>query len=336
MARLADILKGSGPGPVSPGEASEASRRLADLVRQDAEPAAQAPVPRDSSEDAAGAVPRAPSIPPGGGTEAPLLKELEAATQVLQQAVAGVEELLQAVARDAPVSIARAEDAAELLVQSLQRADTLLLPFFTVGAASTSPARKAVNVSILSVKMGMELGYVLGELQRLGVAALLYDAGMANQLSPEPGPQRWVAEVAERRSRKPADPRRPGDRLDEYAAIVRLADTYESLVHSRPFRHPIGPLEALGEILRRERTNFPDAILKALIRALSAFPVGSLVRLNTGEIGRVVARNRDFPLRPVVEVLVRGERWLETPVVIDLSQNPLQHIQDSVAEEALP
>lgn len=333
MARLADILKGSGPGPVAPGAAGAASRRLADVVRQAAEPAAQAPVPRDSSEDGAGSVRRAPSIPPGGGTEAPLLRELEAATQVLQQAVAGVEELLQAVARDAPVSIARAEDAAELLVQSLQRGDTLLLPFFTVGAASTSPARKAVNVCILSVKMGMELGYVLAELQRLGVAALLYDAGMANQLSPEPGPRRWVAE---RRSRKPADLRRPGDRLDEYAAIIRLADTYESLVHSRPFRHPIGPLEALGEILRRERTSFPDAILKALIRALSAFPVGSLVRLNTGEIGRVVARNRDFPLRPVVEVLVRGERWLETPVVIDLSQNPLQHIQDSVAEEALP
>jgi HD-GYP domain-containing protein (c-di-GMP phosphodiesterase class II) len=254
---------------------------------------------------------------------------------VLQQAVGGVEELLQAVARNAPFSMARAEHAAELLLQSLERGDTLLLPFFTVGGASTSPARKAVNVCILSVKMGMELGYVPEELQRLGVAALLCDAAMA-QLSRKPGPQQWLAEVAERRHRKAADPRRLADRLDEYAAIIRLADTYETLVHSRPFRHPIGPLEALGEILQQERTSFPDGILKALIRALSAFPVGSLVRLNTGEIGRVVARNANFPLRPVVEVLVRGERWLETPLTVDMSQNPLQHIQDSVAEEALP
>ncbi len=84
------------------------------------------------------------------------------------------------------------------------------------------------------------------------------------------------------------------------------------------------------------RTAFPDRILKALIQALTPYPMGSMVRLNTGEIGRVVRKNKDYPLRPVVEVLDRGGKRLEEPVAIDLGQSPLVNIQESLAEEPLP
>lgn len=56
---------------------------------------------------------------------------------------------------------------------------------------------------------------------------------------------------------------------------------------------------------------------------------------NTGEISRVVKKNNGLPLRPVVEVLVRRGKWLEEPVVIDLRESLLHHIEDLVAEEAL-
>ncbi|MBI4561926.1 MAG: hypothetical protein HY724_07750 [Candidatus Rokubacteria bacterium] len=156
-------------------------------------------------------------------------------------------------------------------------------------------------------------------------------ATLLRQLGPD---YAWLAETVARRYGMAEGPRHPEDKTEEHAAIIRLADVYESLVHHRPFRQPIGPLEALGEILRRERAAFPDRILKALIEALSTFPVGSLVRLNTGEIGRVVKQNKDIPLRPVVEVFVRRGKRLEQPAVIDLRHSPLRHIEDSVAEEA--
>ncbi len=63
--------------------------------------------------------------------------------------------------------------------------------------------------------------------------------------------------------------------------------------------------------------------------------MGSLVRLNTGEIAQVVAKDKDRPLRPVVEVLVRGGKRLEESMVTDLSQSPLLNIQDSLTEETL-
>jgi hypothetical protein len=63
--------------------------------------------------------------------------------------------------------------------------------------------------------------------------------------------------------------------------------------------------------------------------------VGCLVRLNSGEIGRVIEKNKDFPFRPVVEVLMRQGKKLSEPLLINLSQNPLLHIQESLVAEVL-
>jgi len=291
------------------------------------------------------------------------------ADQVFQQAVNSVEAILQAVRAQASFSLAPAAEAAEGLIRELKAGDALLVPFFSGGGPLPDLAREAVHVAIISLKIGLELGYAPEELRRLGLVALLHNVGMVRipegllmwkgPLNPEErvvlerhpeegvrlfrglGPHAaWLAEavlqVYERMDGSGYPKGLTGQEICEEAYIVGLADVYESLVHPRPFRGCLGPLEALKEILQRERTAFPDRILKALIRALSAFPVGSLVRLNTGEIGRVVRKNKDFPLRPVVEVFVRGGKQLEEPVVIDLSQSPLLHIQDSVVKEALP
>ena len=371
MARLADIVRGNGGGSVSSPEGEAAPRRLADLVRHDAEPAppvqdrAPRPGPSNGSQLTPYEAPSMRTVIPKEGMESPGLEDLEAANQALQGAVAIVEGILEAARADTPVSISSAGAAVEMLLQSLEASDGLLVPFFSAGGHVPSPAREAVNVCILSAKIGWQLKYAQEELRELGLAALLCDMGMArvpSEILGKRGPltpqerallethQRagaellrelvpehpWLAEVVERRHRKTEGPPNPEDRLEQYAAIIRLADTYESFVHHRPFRQRVAPLEALREILRRERSTFPDRILKALIQTLSSFPVGSLVLLSTGDIGRVVAKNKNFPLRPVVEVIVRRGKWLEEPTVIDLSQSPLHHIEDSFAEEALP
>ncbi|MBI4611303.1 MAG: hypothetical protein HY726_20120 [Candidatus Rokubacteria bacterium] len=365
MARLSDIVRRGGQQPGGPPrEVSTGSRRLSDLLRRRLEPASpppdRGPPPAPCADS--GPVPDQPSSLPKPDRGSPRLEDFEAASRVLQAAVETVEDLLETARNAADFPIAGAGKTVESLLQNLETGDALLVPFFAAGGLSRSPAREAVNVCILSLKMGLELGYAPEELYKLGLAALLADIGTAwtprevvgmreplaaaeralvethrrdgakrlRQLGPQ---YAWLAEVVEKLYQKAERPRHSEDRMDEYAAIIRLAGLYASLVHRRPFR---GPLEGLGEILQRERATLPDRILKALIRSLSMFPVGSLVRLNTGEIARVVRTNKDVPLRPVVALVVRRGSWLEEPVVVDLRQSPLHQIEDSVAEEALP
>jgi HD-GYP domain-containing protein (c-di-GMP phosphodiesterase class II) len=280
---------------------------------------------------------------------------------IFQKAVDRIRHTL-VVRAEAPLSIQQAAEAVVSLVDSLESSDALLASFFGPTEVGANPARRAVNVCILALKMGLELGYGRDELCGLGLAALLCDVGTslapaemldhggplsardravlrehqlegARQLLKLVPEYRGLAEVIRKRYENADGPHQPGDRIEEYAAIVHLAEVYESLVHPRPPRKRLGPLDALKEILQRHRALFPDRILKALIRAMSTFPVGSLVRLNTGDAGRVIRRNKDYPLRPVVEIFVRRGRRLETPVTLDLAQSPLVHIKDSVADE---
>jgi hypothetical protein len=371
--RLSDIVKGGerpgrtpAPGagerpdtqvprerPWSPPTVREAPREAAG-----AEGASVTPPP-DRETPVARPAPGLPDrgAPPGG-------PRADATQVVFQTAVERIRQSL-AVRAQAPVSIAQAGDAVDLLLQSLETSDALLSSFFGAGDGAANPARRAVNVCILALKMGLELGYAAEELRALGLAALLCDVGtglvppeMLNHADPltakdrsalrehqiegaaqlqKLAPEfRWLGEVIRRRYENPDGPHHPENRFEEYAAIIHLAEVYKSLVHPRAPRKRAAPLEALKEILQRHRATFPDRILKALIRAMSTFPVGSLVRLNTGDVGRVVERNKDFPLRPVVEIIVRRGQRLGVPVSIDLAQSPLVHIKESVLEEALP
>ncbi len=402
-SRRKDIDKGDDGRTTPSGKDKEASPRLSDLVRKSADPSQKAvatPLPRPpkpsdaarkrkhgaatptvqssvDSEDGrlerAALAPQEASIERAiiernGLSDRPHLKHLDSPDQVFQRAVDTMRGILQAVKTQVPFSMYSVEEANDLLLQNLQEGDALLVHVFTVGGPPVDPALEAVNVCVLAMKFGLELGYTGEELRQLSLAALLHDIGMArlpeglvekngplNPVEraslgrhPEEGAQiirrlgpdyTWLAEViiqAHERVDGSGYPKAlKGTDVHEYAQIVGLADVYESLVHHRPFRRRLSPLEALKEILSRERTTFPDRALKALIQALSPYPVGSLVRLNTGEIGRVVANDKDRPLRPVVEVLIRGGKRLGEPVLTDLSQSHLLNIQDSLAEETL-
>src|SRR3970282_1550722 len=70
------------------------------------------------------------------------------------------------------------ETMLEALLESLQTSDVLLLPFFSPGGGSANPAPKAVNVCALSLKIGTQLNYAPDQLRKLGLAALLYEAGI--------------------------------------------------------------------------------------------------------------------------------------------------------------
>ena len=269
-------------------------------------------ISHDASEESAALGPE-----PGSG-EVPF-GDLRASKKVFHQAVAIAEEIRQSVRARTSLSGTNIETALAALLEGLQTSDALLLPFFSPGGGSANPAQKAVSVCILSLKIGMELNYAPDALRKLGLAALRHEAGVGRTQKDGSGHTSGIRDKE----------------IQEHAHVVELASLFESLVGRRPVQSGFWPSEAIKQILQRERGTFPDRILKALIRIMATFPVGCLVRLNTGETCRVVAKNDRFLLRPMVVVLVRRGKRLPEPTPIDLSQNPFLHIQGFVTEEML-
>ena len=81
---------------------------------------------------------------------------------------------------------------------------------------------------------------------------------------------------------------------------------------------------------------FEPSVIRAFMTELSLFPVQSYVRLNTGEIARVIEINRTNPLRPIVEVLFEPDGSKSTPRRIDLTMEPLLYVVSSLTENMLP
>ena len=124
-----------------------------------------------------------------------------------------------------------------------------------------------------------------------------------------------------------------GATVDPDAKIVGLADLYAGLTVPSTARPRLRPHEAVREIVKSRHEAFPTALVKALLSEISVFPPGTIVRLNTEEIGRVIAVNRQHPLRPRVEIMAdsRGQR-LPASKIVDLSEAPFLYITGPVTE----
>jgi len=105
-------------------------------------------------------------------------------------------------------------------------------------------------------------------------------------------------------------------------------------MNPRPYRRKLMPHEAVRELLVAEKTAFPNQIIKALVQQFSLFPLGTMVQLNTGEVGVVTQLNPRYPLRPVVSVNQGAAGpGSGSAKSVDLSATTLVHIVEVVGSE---
>jgi len=230
-------------------------------------------------------------------------------------------------------------------------------------------SQDAPNVAIFSIKIGRGLNYDAEELTALAMAALCHEVGMScvpadvveaqgkytrkqsRHIRRHPEHARkilsklgekydWLtAAVHEEheRVRGQGYPRGlTGEEICEFAKIIGLADTYESLSHPRTFRKAFIAFDALREVIGMRDKFFPAHVIRALVSEVSVFPLESYVLLNTGETARVVKTNPDNLLRPgvVVEYDASGQK-LKRPKLVDLASRPLLYVTKPADERDL-
>jgi hypothetical protein len=264
-----------------------------------------------------------------------------------------------AVQEHRPISLGRLEALAGDVVSSLQRNDELVVQALA-GLAGSPLITNLINVAILGTKVGIGLGYHGKELHQLALAGFVHDIGLfavpnslitkAGRLTqderalierhPELGHQviekcgpayRWLAQLTrqahERFNGQGYPNRLTGREISEMAQIVGVVDVFDALVSERPYRRRLLPHEAVKELLMSERKTFPREILKALVEQFSVYPLGTTVRLTTGEVGTVAKVNSGYPLRPVVRIDDPQQHEGTGACEMDLSRTPLVSIE---------
>jgi HD-GYP domain-containing protein (c-di-GMP phosphodiesterase class II) len=198
-------------------------------------------------------------------------------------------------------------------------------------------AKSSVNTAILSALIAMELKFSHHKVMQVVTAALLHDVGML-RLPPEitnksgglsgEELQRMQAhplytyKIITKELLYPEDvglaalqhherwdgegyPRRiSGADIDMGARIISVADAFEAMVSEKPYRNSMMGYQAMKNLLSDNSRRFDPDVLKAFIKTMGIYPIGSVIMLNNGAIARVTEVQGDAPLRPKIRVLI--------------------------------
>lgn len=117
--------------------------------------------------------------------------------------------------------------------------------------------------------------------------------------------------------------------------IVSLVERYDRLCSPEAAGLPaLMPREALAVLYSREAARFDQGLLGRLVRLLGVYPPGTIVQLDDGSLGLVVAPGQDS-LRPKVLIYTPELTKDEAPVV-DLNEIADVKIEEALRPNSLP
>lgn len=237
----------------------------------------------------------------------------------------------------------------------------------TIGFANTLKdggfAYHSVNVTALSVGVGLALGYKESELRDLGQAALLHEAGMLSvpkeilekKTALEPQERQRITDhpiqalnylgrvnllphsivIAVYQEHECLDRsgypnQRPGSLIHDFAQIIGICDVFEAMTSPRAFRQPMVPYRVLEQLVfQTAKLRYNHDKLRALLQLTGLFPIGSWIKLSNNCVARIIGNNYERYDRPIVSVLYddKGQQ-LEQIKSLDMLQEEKLQITD--------
>jgi HD-GYP domain-containing protein (c-di-GMP phosphodiesterase class II) len=267
-----------------------------------------------------------------------------------------VRRIFTEINRNKRVDIGLAKAAVNNIVDELLRNRRVVLNLTDIRSYDDYIFGHCVNVCILSVMTAITLEYNELQLRDLGVGAILHDIGkllVSKDILDKPGKltpaemdkvkehskygfdvlreqqelSLLSAHIAFQHHEKVDGTGYPrglkGGEIHQFSRLTAVADVYDALTADRVYRKAFMPHEALKIISEGSGTHFDSEVVRAFMKKVAPFPIGTIVALNTGEVGVVVDNHRKKPARPVIRlVLSAGNQNIEELAEVDLFKKP--------------
>ncbi|HSC59532.1 MAG TPA: HD-GYP domain-containing protein [Gemmatimonadales bacterium] len=301
-----------------------------------------------------------------------------AAKRTYSQGVAVTREVMTGARLGRAPSVKKMKRAVQAVVDQVLNNETSLVGLTTIRDYDEYTFTHSVNVCIFSVAIGKRLGLSKQQLYDLGLAALLHDVGKARvpleilnktggltedewrvmQSHPWLGvltlfglrgygeiPYRAAIVAAEHHMKTDLSgyPRVIRSREQgTYSRLVAVADGFDAATSRRSYQTvPIQPDQVLKEMWDNPRRGYDRVMVKALINLLGVYPVGTVVVLDTLEVGVVAGANPDPTLlnRPLVRLALDADGGIYPPPgqQVDLGEiDEAGHFRRSIVKVTSP
>ena len=111
--------------------------------------------------------------------------------------------------------------------------------------------------------------------------------------------------------------------IDFGARIIAVADAFIAMITPKPYRDLMLGYQAMKNLLADNARRFDPAIIKAMIRSIGIYPIGSMVLMNNASLARVIKSSPETPMRPFIRILIdeKGHIMEQNSSLIDLKEN---------------
>ncbi|MBE9610618.1 HD-GYP domain-containing protein [Chitinilyticum piscinae] len=281
-------------------------------------------------------------------------EEVKRASRIHKQAHNVVKNVMRDVRLGQAVQMEAVEEVVEAITDSILRNAGALVGLSGIKDKDEYTFLHSVSVCTLMVTFAKSLGFPMELIKLAGVGGLLHDTGkmkVPNEILNKPGrltddefavmrshpEEGWkilkdipgIDEIAlditlhhhERMDGSGYPHKLPGAAISKMAQMAAVVDVYDAITSDRCYHKGMPAPEGLRKLWEWSKFHFNPELVQAFMRCVGIYPVGSLVKLESGRLAIVTEQNEGSLLQPVVKAVfsTKSNSYI-TPLEIDLAK----------------
>jgi HD-GYP domain-containing protein (c-di-GMP phosphodiesterase class II) len=253
------------------------------------------------------------------------------------------------------INVRQCERAVDDIMESVLQSPSVMLPLVQIKTHDDYTYQHSVAVAALAVIFGQALELPRNEIREVAFGGLLHDVGKArvpgkllNKIEPLEPAELAIMEshathtisilqgtagissiaycAATQHHERVDGSGYPyglqGGQVSLYGQIIGIIDTYDAMISPRAYQKGMPQTEALRKLFEWSKSKFDNTLVQAFIKALGIYPVGSLVRLESGKLAVVREVPSNNLLNPTVLVMYDcKEECHVSPTLVNLSMS---------------
>ncbi|HEX2896645.1 MAG TPA: HD domain-containing phosphohydrolase, partial [candidate division Zixibacteria bacterium] len=279
----------------------------------------------------------------------------QAARKTFFRAMSVAQDFMVSVANGQEVNATKTKRVVHSLIDHITRDESSLVELAAIKDYDDYTYAHSTNVCIYSLTLGVRIGMDRARLSQLGFAALFHDVGkvkLPQDLIRKPDAfdeNDWIqmqqhpllgAKTILRNMKLDLHTARCARGAFEhhinndftgypqlkykkritnlYSKIIAIVDSFDALTSGRLYvKKPIPPDEVLKKMHYQMSVKFDPFLLKVFTNVVGIYPAGSLVLLNTEELGLILTNNEKDPAAPYIKIVGNKDGLLKDPIWVD-------------------